>query len=78
MIQACWDRLNEAGDGASERAILLVRLHIQAPQIAEVRSYLDQVARSAPDDDRGWLGKAKLAIRDGIFRRGCAAGLTPV
>ena len=67
VIQSCWDRLNEAGDGASERAILLVRLHIQAPQVAEVRSYLDQVARSAPEDDRGWLGKAKLAIRDGSY-----------
>jgi len=65
VIEACWDRLNEAGEGASERAILLVRLHIQTPPIEEVRAFLDQVARSAPEDDRGWLGKARLAIRDG-------------
>jgi enediyne biosynthesis protein E4 len=67
VIESCWDRLNEAGDGASERAILLLRLYIQAPPIAEVRSFLDRVARSAPDDDRGWLGKAKLAIHDGLY-----------
>ncbi len=67
VIEACWDRLNEAGDGASELAILLVRLHIQTPTIEEVRAYLGQVGRSAPDDDRGWLGKARLAIRDGSY-----------
>ena len=32
-----------------------------------VRSFLDQVTRAAPDDDRGWLGKAKLAIRVGSY-----------
>ncbi len=74
VIEACWDRLNEAGEGASELAILLVRLHIQlrreTPPVEAVRSFLDQVTRSAPEDDRGWLGKAKLAIRVGIVRRG--------
>jgi enediyne biosynthesis protein E4 len=67
LLEACWDRLNEAGDGASELAILLVRLHIQLwreiPPVEVVRSFLDQVTRSAPEDDRVWLGKAKLAIR---------------
>ena len=76
MIEACWDRLNETGEGASEKAILLVRLHIQlwreTPPVEEVRSFLDQVMRSAPEDDRGWLGKAKLATRVGIVRRGRA------
>ena len=67
MIEASWARLNEVGEGASERAILLVRLHIQDPPIEDARSFLDQVSRSAPDDDRGWLGQAKLAIRDGAF-----------
>jgi len=66
-IEACWDRLNTAGDGASERAVLLIRLHVQSPPIEDARVFLDQVARSAPDDDRGWLGQAKLAIRDGAF-----------
>jgi tetratricopeptide (TPR) repeat protein len=67
LIETCWDRLNAAGEGASDRAILLVRLHIQlwrqTPSVEEVRSFLDQVAGSAPDDDRCWLGRAKLAIR---------------
>ena len=71
VIEACWDRLNEAGEGGSERAILLVRLHIQlgreTPPVEEVRSFLDQVARSASEDDRGWLGKAKLATRVGKY-----------
>ncbi len=71
LIETCWDRLNAAGEGASDRAILLVRLHIQlwrqTPSVEEVRSFLDHVARSAPDDDRGWLGKAKLAIRFGRY-----------
>jgi enediyne biosynthesis protein E4 len=71
LIETCWERLNEAGEGASERAILLVRLHIQlwreAPSVEGVRSFLDQAALSAPDDDRGWLGKAKLAIRQGMY-----------
>jgi tetratricopeptide (TPR) repeat protein len=71
VIEACWDRLNEMGEGASESAILLVRLHIQlwreTPPVEEVRSFLDQVTRSAPEDDRGWLGKAKLATRVGMY-----------
>jgi thioredoxin-like negative regulator of GroEL len=67
VIEACWDRLNAAGEGASERAILLVRLHIQTSPIEEVRAFLDRAAQSAPDDDRVWLGKARLAIRDGSY-----------
>ncbi len=67
VIEACWDRLNEAGEGASDLAILLVRLHMQTPTIEEVRTFLDQAARSAPDDDRVWLGKSKLAICDGAY-----------
>jgi enediyne biosynthesis protein E4 len=71
VIEACWDRLNEAGEGASELAILLVRLHIQlwreTPSVETVRAFLDPAARSAPEDDRVWLGKAKLAIRVGSY-----------
>ena len=67
VIEASWDRLNEAGEGASEPAILLIRLHMQTPTIEEVRAFLDQAARSAPEDDRVWLGRAKLAIRDGSY-----------
>jgi enediyne biosynthesis protein E4 len=71
LIETCWDHLNEAGEGSSEMAILLVRLHIQlwrqTPPVQEVRSFLDQVARSASEDDRAWLGKAKLATRVGEY-----------
>ncbi len=71
LIETCWDHLNEAGEGSSEMAILLVRLHIQLwreiPPVQEVRSFLDQVARSASEDDRGWLGRAKLATRAGMY-----------
>src|SRR5262249_21355566 len=67
VIESCWDRLDRAGEGASDLAVLLVRLHIQTPTIAEIRASVDQVARSAPDDDRGWLGRARLAILEGSF-----------
>jgi len=69
VIEASWDRLNETGEGASDRAILLVRLHVhlwrEARQVEAMRSFLDQAVRSAPEDDRVWLGKANLAIGAG-------------
>jgi predicted Zn-dependent protease len=69
LLEVRWDRLNQAGEGASEPAINLVRAHIdlqQRPIPAEViRAALDQAARLAPEDDRIWLGKANLAIRVG-------------
>jgi predicted Zn-dependent protease len=71
LLEACWDRLDAAGEGASALAIRLVRLHIElwreTPSVEASRSFLDQVTRTAPNDDRGWLGKAKLAIRAGAF-----------
>ncbi len=67
VIEAAWDRLDRAGEGASEPAILLVRLHMQPPAIEEIRASVDQAVRSAPEDDRGWLGRARLAIHDGSY-----------
>ena len=67
VIEAAWDRLDGAGEGASEQAILLVRLHIQIPTLEETRGFLDQAGRSAPDDDRVWLGKARVATRAGSY-----------
>jgi enediyne biosynthesis protein E4 len=71
VIEASWDRVNEAGEGASDQAILLVRLHMklwrEPEPVESVRAFLDQVAQSAPEDDRGWLGKANLAIRVGSY-----------
>src|SRR5689334_11217479 len=67
LVEANWRRLDDAGLGASERAIQLARLHValrqEAASIEAMRSYLDQAARLAPDDDRVWLGRAHLAIR---------------
>ncbi len=67
VIEACWDLLNEAGEGASEQAILLLRLHIQTPTAEEIRAFLDPVARSAADDDRVWLGRARVAVRERAY-----------
>jgi enediyne biosynthesis protein E4 len=71
LIEARWDNLNVAGKGASEKAINLVRLYTEIeskePPDDVARAVLDQAAASMPDDDRIWLGKAKLAIRTGSF-----------
>jgi tetratricopeptide (TPR) repeat protein len=71
LIEAQWDQLNEAGLGASERAIVLVRLHIEfqrtTPAPDALRSDLERAAQLAPDDDRIWLGKANLALRTGAY-----------
>jgi tetratricopeptide (TPR) repeat protein len=77
LIEAEWDQMNQNGEGASEKAINLVRMHtdlerkIAPPEV--IRSYLEQAARLSPKDDRVWLGRANLAIRDGSFEQ--AAGL---
>ena len=71
LIETRWDRLNKAGEGASEKAVNLLRLYteIQARPlpVAARRAFLDQAALSSPDDDRIWLGKANLAIRAGAY-----------
>ncbi len=71
LLEARWDALNQAGEGASELAINLVRAHIDlrgSPgEIEVIRAALDRAARMAPEDDRTWLGKANVAIRDGAY-----------
>jgi enediyne biosynthesis protein E4 len=71
LIQARWDALNQAGEGDSEPAINLVRGHVELRRnsipVEIVRSNLDQAARSYPQDDRIWLGRANLAIRVGSY-----------
>jgi tetratricopeptide (TPR) repeat protein len=71
LIEAQWDQLNWAGEGALEQAINLVRLYMdiqrQTPLVEATRVYLDQAAKMAPDDDRVWLGQADLALCDGKF-----------
>ncbi len=70
-IEVRWDALDRAGEGASEPAINLVRGYIELRQspmpVDVIRSALDQAAVSAPDDDRVWLGRANLAIREGEY-----------
>jgi predicted Zn-dependent protease len=69
LIETRWNALNRAGEGATEPAIDLVRAHIDlrlSPVPADViRAALDHAGQLAPDDDRVWLGKANLAIREG-------------
>jgi thioredoxin-like negative regulator of GroEL len=71
FIEARWDQLNRAGEGASESAISLVRLHIELPRtrtpVETIREFLKNAGGSAPEDDRVWLGKANLAIRTGSY-----------
>jgi len=69
LVEANWESLNRAGRGGSVQAIKieLVRLHVTLSvgmsSVEVVRDFLEHAARSAPDDDRVWLGKASLAIR---------------
>jgi tetratricopeptide (TPR) repeat protein len=69
LIETRWNYLNNAGQGASEKAVNLLRLYAvlqsTAIPVEAARAILDQAALSSPDDDRIWLGKANLAIRTG-------------
>ena len=71
LIEGRWEHLNETGEGASETAIDLVRMHIQLAfkpnPVKDARAYLESAASLAPDDDRVWLGRANLAIRTGAY-----------
>jgi enediyne biosynthesis protein E4 len=68
-IKDIWRELSETGEGGSEQAINLVRMHIEhdqnAPMTDAVRDHIDQAALRQPQDDRVWLGKANLAIQSG-------------
>jgi Tfp pilus assembly protein PilF len=69
LLEAWWEDLDKNGEGASERAIDQVRMHIELEfkpnPVENVRAYLDQAFALAPSDDRVWLGRANLAIRTG-------------
>ena len=71
LIEERWEHLNETGEGASETAIDLVRMHIQLAfkpnPSKDARAYLELAAGLAPGDDRVWLGRANLAIRTGAY-----------
>ncbi|WP_165235694.1 tetratricopeptide repeat protein [Aquisphaera insulae] len=69
LIEERWERLNERGEGATEPAIDVLRMHIELAlkpnPVENMRAYLQEAANRAPDDDRVWLGRANLAIRAG-------------
>jgi enediyne biosynthesis protein E4 len=71
LLEDWWERLQRIGEGASERAIDQVRMHIELAlkpnPVEKVREYLDHASQMAPDDDRVWLGRANLAIRMGDY-----------
>jgi thioredoxin-like negative regulator of GroEL len=73
LVEANWEGVNRSGRGGSARAIAieLVRLHFSLSagmsSVEVVRDFLDQAARSDPDDDRVCLGRANLAIRQGAY-----------
>ena len=71
LIESRWQSLKAKGEGASEQAINLARLHMElrwnVPPTDAIRAYLDQAGKSEPKDDRIWLGRANLAIRVGSF-----------
>jgi enediyne biosynthesis protein E4 len=71
LIEARWEALKRAGQGDSEPAINLVWGHIELRRnpipVEMVRANLDQAARSYPQDDRIWLGRANLAMRMGSY-----------
>jgi tetratricopeptide (TPR) repeat protein len=71
LIEARWEALDRSGEGASESAINLVRMYIELRRrpvpVEVIGSDLDPAARSNPQDDRIWLGKANLAIRVGAY-----------
>jgi tetratricopeptide (TPR) repeat protein len=54
LLEDWWEHLNETGEGASEPAIDQVRMHIELAfrpnPVENVRAYLDQAHRLAPDE----------------------------
>ena len=71
LIEEEWEGLDQKGKGASENAIHLVRLHMDIMRTKAhpetTRAYFEQAAAVSRDDDRVWLARAYLAIRDGSF-----------
>lgn len=72
FVEDRWESLDRAGEGGSEEAIHLARLSDELRErevpAETIRSFLDQAGAAAPDDDRVWLGRANLAIRQGDDR----------
>jgi tetratricopeptide (TPR) repeat protein len=71
LIEDRWELLNEAGEGALDPAIKLLRTHIdltlKPSPVETIRASMDQAARLFPEDDHVLLGRANLAIRSGAY-----------
>ena len=71
LVEARWEHLNATGEATPDQSIKLVRAHIEltwkTPSLENLRVYLDQAGRLAPDDDRVWLGRANLALQTGAL-----------
>ena len=71
LIEANWELLNRSGRGGSGHAVEVLGQHIDqnmgTASAESVRAFLERVERQAPDDDRIWLAKANLAIRQCLF-----------
>jgi tetratricopeptide (TPR) repeat protein len=67
LVEMRWNHLRDHGEGASEKAINLIRHYIELDRkpfpVELVRKALDAAGDRVSDDDRVWLGKARLAIR---------------
>jgi tetratricopeptide (TPR) repeat protein len=71
LAEARWEHLSALGQIGAERALFQLRLHItlsiKPNSVENIRAFLDDAARRAPQDDRVWLGRANMAIRTGDF-----------
>ncbi len=71
LIEDRWKYLNSSAEGSLEPAINLVREHLELTMkpmpVEAIRERLEHAAQLAPDDDRVWLGRANLAIRNGEY-----------
>ncbi len=71
LVEINWEALEKDGRGGSGLALELVRLHLLLSMGTSSREavarFLERAGRLAPDDDRVWLGKANLAVRDHAF-----------
>jgi tetratricopeptide (TPR) repeat protein len=71
LIEERWRALEQRDEERSDQAVNLVRLHMELrwklATVESLRAELDRVGRLAPNDDRIWLGRANLAIREGSY-----------
>ena len=71
VIESGWRSASRPGRPGPEEALGLLRDHMavdfESLAVDAIRARLEDAGRQAPDDDRVWLGRANLAIRNGQF-----------